>query len=211
MSFSLDTVRIVGRRRTKRGALGTMDTLLSITAGALFLIGSITIFNKAMSKTAERTMANQATMIVQSVRTFYQNQASYDTTASPTSWAASVTNPATMTTFNMTPVLVNSRQLLNEMNNGSNLRNAFGGTWVVNGMLDAFSVTATNIPAENCSAILATLNTSDLRHMRVVSGGGMDACLEGGTTACPATPSAITDACVAGTAGGVTTIRLVYR
>jgi hypothetical protein len=194
--------------RTRRGALGTMDTLLSITAGALFLIGSITIFNKAMSKTAERTIANQATLIVQSVRTFYQNQASY---GDGTAWASTSTNPAAMSTFNMTPVLINSKQLLNEMNNGTTLRNAFGGQWVVNGMLDAFALTATNVPAESCSAILATLNTSDLRHMRVVSNGGQDACLEGATNACPATPSGITDACVAGAAGGVTSIRLVYR
>jgi hypothetical protein len=78
-------------------------------------------------------------------------------------------------------------------------------------MLDAFALTATNVPAENCSAILATLNTSDLRHMRVVSNGGSDACLEGTANACPATPAGITDACTAGTTGGVTSIRLVYR
>ncbi|GIL41279.1 hypothetical protein [Roseiterribacter gracilis] len=209
MTFSLDSVRIVGHRRTRRGALGTMDTLLSITAGALFLIGSITIFNKAMSKTAERTMANQATIIVQSVRSFYQNQASYgDATVD---WASGDASQPTMTAFDMTPVLVKSKQLLNEMNNGTGLRNAFGGSWVVNGMLDGFAITATNIPVENCSAILATLNTSDLRQMRVVSGTAGNACIEGGTSACPATPVGITNACAAGVAGGVTTIRLVYR
>jgi hypothetical protein len=207
MTFSLDSVRIVGRRRTRRGALGTMDTLLSITAGALFLIGSITIFNKAMSKTAERNIANQATLLVQSVRSFYQNQATYGDTVP---WSTAATNPATISSFDMTSVLLNSRQLLNEMNNNTTLRNAFGGQWVVNGMLDAFAVTATNIPVENCSSILATLNTSDLRHMRVVSGSGNDACAETGT-ACPATPVGITTACTNGAANGVTTIRLVYR
>lgn len=199
-------------RRWRAGALGTMDTLLSITAGALFLIGSITIFNKAMSKTGERTMANQATLLVQSVRSFYQNQASY---GSQTGWTVTATSSPTVSgATSLTGVLLDSRQLLNEMNTGTAIRNAFGGNWVVDGLLDAFVITADKVPVENCSAILAALNTSDLRHMRVLSGAGKDACIEGGTggtLACPATPATITDACSAGAAGGVTVLRLVYR
>jgi PilS N terminal len=196
-------------RRLRRGALGTMDTLLSITAGALFLIGSITIFNKAMSKTSERALANEATLIVQSVRGLYQNQASYGAT---TPWTASATSAGTVSGFDVTSVLVASRQMLNEMNNGTGLRNAFGGTWSVTGLLDAFALTATNIPRENCSAILAALNTSDLRHMAVVSAGaGNDACAENTSSACPATPANIVAACANGAANGLATIRLVYR
>lgn len=203
-----DCNAILTRRRTRRGALGTMDTLLSITAGALFLIGSITIFNKAMSKTAERAIANQATLLVQSVRGFYQNQATYGDTAN--SWSASSTNGT-----DITSVLVKSKQLLNEMINPSStntLRNAFGGTWKVSGMVDAFAIVATNVPIENCSAVLSMLNTSDLRQMQVTAGSTTgDACAETGTP-CPATPDAITSACVPSTSTvGVTTIRLVYR
>jgi hypothetical protein len=199
----------IRRRPTRRGALGTMDTLLSITAGALFLIGSITIFNKAMSKTAERGLANQATLLVQSVRGFYQNQSTYGDTTN--NWSANST-----TGTDIAPVLIKSRQLLNEMINGSGLRNSFGGNWTVTGMIDAFAITASNVPVENCSAVLSMLNTSDLRQMRVTAGStSSDACVEngaGGASPCPATPVSITDACApTGNTSGVTTIRLVYR
>lgn len=204
----------IARRPTRRGALGTMDTLLSITAGALFLIGSITIFNKAMSKTAERSIANQATILVQSVRGFYQNQATYGDAT--TSWSAGGVAQATMAGTDITTVLLKSKQLLNEMINNTGLRNAFGGSWTVNGMVDAFGITATNVPIENCSTILSMLNTSDLRQIYVIAGSsGANACVEGGAgniPACPATPASITDACAPATnTTGVTTIRLVYR